>query len=151
MANIYVYNNQTRRNGILYTGRVRAMPYNIGRTLTVNSSGVPCKYDVDYKAGDGGFQHNKKCVGRPIYVGFAFKRIWEGAMLPCLNYAGFPLMSGQNLDSATRDQLRNVAAATGVWTYLEPAYLTPTWVHFDAVQPRRHVPLAVTRWCASAV
>ena len=27
--------------------------------------------------------------------------------------------------------MRNLATTSGVWAYVEPASLTPTWVHFD--------------------
>ena len=27
--------------------------------------------------------------------------------------------------------MRNEAIRSGVWSYVEPAHLTPTWVHFD--------------------
>ncbi|MCL2859790.1 MAG: peptidoglycan-binding protein [Oscillospiraceae bacterium] len=27
--------------------------------------------------------------------------------------------------------MRNKAIVSGVWSFVEPAYLTPTWVHFD--------------------
>lgn len=27
--------------------------------------------------------------------------------------------------------MRNLAISSGIWNYVEPAYLTPTWVHFD--------------------
>ena len=30
-----------------------------------------------------------------------------------------------------RNALRDAAFASGLWSYVEPAYLTPTWVHFD--------------------
>ena len=38
---------------------------------------------------------------------------------------------GQNLDYAGRLNLRNRAASSGVWSYVEPIELTPRWVHFD--------------------
>ena len=38
---------------------------------------------------------------------------------------------GQTLSNAQRNSIRNVARSSGVWTYVEPASLTPTWVHFD--------------------
>jgi len=79
------------------------------------------------------FNTTRAAWGRPIYVGYAFKRIWEGGHAAMSqHYAGVAFDVGQNLDSATRDQLRVTAEQTGVWTYVEPAYLTPTWVHFDA-------------------
>lgn len=30
-----------------------------------------------------------------------------------------------------RADLRNLASSSGIWNYVEPASLTPTWVHFD--------------------
>lgn len=45
---------------------------------------------------------------------------------------------GQQLTNAERAQMRNSAINSGVWSYVEPAYLTPTWVHFD----KRHFPPA---------
>lgn len=30
--------------------------------------------------------------------------------------------------------MRNLASSSGIWNYVEPASLTPTWVHFDERQ-----------------
>lgn len=38
---------------------------------------------------------------------------------------------GQNLSASQRLSMRNLAASSGVWTYVEPINLTPRWVHFD--------------------
>ena len=38
---------------------------------------------------------------------------------------------GQTLSNSQRNRLRNVARSSGAWSYVEPANLTPTWVHFD--------------------
>ena len=38
---------------------------------------------------------------------------------------------GQNLNANERNNMRNLAINSGIWNYVEPAYLTPTWVHFD--------------------
>ena len=38
---------------------------------------------------------------------------------------------GQNLSNAQRTVLRNSAVNSGVWVYVEPVSLSPTWVHFD--------------------
>lgn len=40
-------------------------------------------------------------------------------------------MFGQTFTNAKRASLRNSAKNSGVWSYVEPASLTPTWVHFD--------------------
>ena len=34
---------------------------------------------------------------------------------------------GQNLSQAGRNNLRNLAANSGIWNYVEPISLTPTW------------------------
>ena len=38
---------------------------------------------------------------------------------------------GQTLSNVQRNRLRNTAISSGAWSYVEPASLTPTWVHFD--------------------
>lgn len=135
MANIFVYNNQTGAMEFYTRAESDAMPYNIGRTLTVNEFRGSSRANTLWttRRAMEAFNVTRRAWGRPIYVGFAFKRIWEGGHAAMSqHYAGVSFDVGQNLDSATRDQLRNTAADTGVWTYVEPAYLTPTWVHFDA-------------------
>ena len=135
MANVYVYNNQTGGMEYYTLAESDAMPYNISRTLTVGEFRGSSRSNTLWttRRAMEAFNITRSAWGRPIYVGFAFKRIWEGGHAAMSqHYAGVAFDVGQNLDSATRDQLRNTAATTGVWTYVEPAYLTPTWVHFDA-------------------
>lgn len=38
---------------------------------------------------------------------------------------------GQTLSSTRRRALWNSANSSGVWSYVEPYSLTPTWVHWD--------------------
>ena len=47
------------------------------------------------------------------------------------HYAGTAFDVGQTLTNAQRTVLRNSARNSGVWTYIEPEVLSPTWVHFD--------------------
>ena len=47
------------------------------------------------------------------------------------HYAGTAFDVGQTLTNAQRTVLRNSARNSGVWTYIEPEALSPTWVHFD--------------------
>lgn len=35
------------------------------------------------------------------------------------------------MSNSNRNRLRNSAISSGVWSYVEPAEFTPTWVHFD--------------------
>ncbi|MDR1410139.1 MAG: peptidoglycan-binding protein [Oscillospiraceae bacterium] len=50
------------------------------------------------------------------------------------HYAGTAFDSGQALTNAQRNRLRTLAQQLGVWVYVEPANLTPTWVHTDRRQ-----------------
>lgn len=71
--------------------------------------------------------------GSPIYVGYAFRRIGEGGHAnQSQHYTGMAFDVAQDLSNASRNRLRDLASDLGVWTYVEPAYLTPTWVHFDS-------------------
>lgn len=38
---------------------------------------------------------------------------------------------GQTLSQTQRTKLWNSANNSGIWSYVEPISLTPTWVHFD--------------------
>ena len=38
---------------------------------------------------------------------------------------------GQTLTVSRRNALWNSANSSGIWSYVEPQRLTPTWVHFD--------------------
>ena len=47
------------------------------------------------------------------------------------HYAGVSFDVGQALTQAERNRIWNTANNLGVWVYVEPIYMTPTWVHFD--------------------
>ena len=47
------------------------------------------------------------------------------------HYAGVAFDVAQTLSNSQRTAIRNTARNSGAWTYIEPASLTPTWVHFD--------------------
>jgi len=47
------------------------------------------------------------------------------------HYAGVAFDVAQTWSNSQRNALRNSAKSSGVWSYVEPASLTPTWVHFD--------------------
>lgn len=132
MPNVYVYNNASNAMEYYVLNTNNAMPY--ANSLTVgefraNSTANTLWTD---RGAMESWNTTRRLWGRPIYVGYAFKRIWEGGHDPMSeHYAGVAFDVGQNLDNNTRDQLRNTAISSGAWTYVEPAYLTPTWVHFD--------------------
>lgn len=47
------------------------------------------------------------------------------------HYAGTAFDVGQTLTASRRRQLWESANNSGIWYYVEPISLTPTWVHFD--------------------
>lgn len=134
MAKIIVFNNDTNRMETYYRGESDAMPYNTNRTLTVGefrgSSNSPTLWTT--KRAMQSFNATRYIYGNQIPVGFAFKRPWEGGHgNQSQHYAGVAFDAGQTLSNSERTRLRNTAINSGVWSYVEPAYLTPTWVHFD--------------------
>lgn len=80
MAKILVYNNNTNRMETYYRGESQSMPYNSNRTLTVaefrgrSNSGLLW---TDRRAMEA-WNSFRYIYGRPIYVGYAFRRPWEG-------------------------------------------------------------------------
>ena len=46
-------------------------------------------------------------------------------------YAGVAFDVGQRMSNTQRNALRNSAKNSEVWSYVEPASISPTWVHFD--------------------
>ncbi len=134
MANIFVYNNDTNRMEYYQLSENASMPYNTRGTLLVREFRGSSRSSTLWttKRAMQSFNRFSQIWGQPIYVGYAFKRIWEGGHAAMSqHYAGVSFDVGQNLDYNTRNNMRNLAIQSGIWTYVEPAYLTPTWVHFD--------------------
>lgn len=134
MAKIYVYNPATNVNEIYYRGLNEPMPYIIGNTLTVGEFRSNSRSNILWtdRQTMNAWNVFRRVYGKNIFVGYAFKRIWEGGHAgQSQHYAGVAFDMGQNLTNAGRAQLRNAAYNSGVWSYVEPANLTPTWVHVD--------------------
>lgn len=144
MAKILVYNNSTNRMETYYRGESESMPYNTNRTLTVK--------EFRGSSNSGLLWTDRRCMqawnsfryiyGSPIYVGYAFKRPWEGGHSNLSqHYAGLAFDVGQNLSTSARNSMRNLAISSGIWNYVEPASLTPRWVHFDERQVASGYPI----------
>ena len=134
MAKILVYNQDTNRMESFIRNESDAMPYNTNRTLKVREFRGSSKSNIlwTYKRTMQAWNSQRYIYGAPIYVGFAFKRPYEGGHgNQSQHYAGTAFDVGQNLTNAQRTVLRNSAKNSGVWTYVEPVSLSPTWVHFD--------------------
>ncbi|MBP3596934.1 MAG: peptidoglycan-binding protein [Clostridia bacterium] len=134
MAKILVYNNNTGRMQTFYKGEQEAMPYNSNRTLTVAEFRGSSNSNILWtnRRTMEAWNSFRYIYGRPIFVGFAFKRPWEGGHSNLSqHYAGVAFDVAQNLDYSGRLYLRNLAYNSGIWAYVEPINLTPRWVHFD--------------------
>lgn len=133
MAKILIYNNQNNRMETYYKGEEEAMPYNNG-TLKVKEFRGSSKSNLLWtdRRTMQSWNNFRTLYGRPIYAGFAFKRCWEGGHgLQSQHYAGVAFDVAQNLDENGRNYMRVLAKNSGYWRYVEPASLTPRWVHFD--------------------
>ena len=120
------------------------MPYNNNSSLTVGEFRGSSKSGLlwtDRRAMEA-WNSFRYIYGRPIYVGYAFKRSWEGGHgVLSQHYAGLAFDVGQNLNNEQRSVMRNLAISSGIWNYVEPANLTPRWVHFDERQVVSGYPL----------
>ena len=134
MAKIIVYNQDTNRMETYVRGENEAMPYNTGRTLKVKEFRGSSKSNILWtdKRTMQAWNSQRYIYGKPINVGFAFKRPYEGGHgNQSQHYAGTAFDVGQGLTNAQISVLRKSAVNSGVWTYVEPVSLSPTWVHFD--------------------
>lgn len=134
MAKILVFNNDTNRMETYYRGEAEPMPYNTNGTLRVREFRGSSKSNILWttKRCMQSWNSQRYIYGRPIPVGFAFKRPYEGGHgNQSQHYAGVAFDVGQTLSTAERTRLWNSANNSGVWAYVEPISQTPTWVHFD--------------------
>ncbi len=134
MARILVYDTDANRVYSMTAGEDDPMPYSYGTTLRVRefrgSSGSPTLWTTTQAMECWNLTRRSYASG--IFVGYAFKRIWEGGhSLTSQHYAGVSFDVGQTLSDTGRQRLWNLANNLGVWGYVEPIRMTPSWVHFD--------------------
>ena len=124
MATILVYNNSANRMETYYRGLSEAMPYITNRTLTVKEFRSNSSSNILWTSTKtmNSWNSFRALYGRSIYVGYSFKRCWEGGHANLSqHYAGTAFDVGQNLSSSGRLSLRNLAASSGIWSYVEGA------------------------------
>lgn len=134
MAKIFVYDEAENLMMTFFRNEQDAMPYSFGRTLLVREFRGSSKSSVLWTTVRAmeAWNITRRTYGSSIPVGYAFKRIWEGGHgQQSQHYAGVSFDVGQRLSSAERVRLHTIASNLGVWGYVEPLRLTPTWVHFD--------------------
>lgn len=141
MAKIIVYNDDADAMEIYNREEDEAMPYNKNGSLLVRefrgSSKSPTLWTT--KRAMESFNKQRELWGAPINVGYAYKRPWEGGHSnQSQHYAGTAFDVAQGWTDEERAKLRSSALDSGLWRYVEPVNISPTWVHFD----RRQIPPA---------
>ncbi|MDR1465570.1 MAG: peptidoglycan-binding protein [Oscillospiraceae bacterium] len=140
MATILVYNNQTDRMERFERAFTEPMPYANQTLLVGEFRGTSQSFLLwTQRAAMQSWVQFRALWNRPIYLPYCFRRIGEGGHASqSQHYAGVSFDCAQNLTNAERTKMRQLASSSGLWTYVEPASLTPTWVHMD----RRSLPAA---------
>lgn len=134
MAKIIVYDEYTGALEVFNLNENDPMPYVYGRTMLVREFRGSSRSTVLWTttAAMESWNATRRTYGAPIPFRYAFKRIWEGGHgKQSQHYAGVAFDVGQVLTQTQRNRIWNTAKNLGVWVYVEPQYLTPTWVHFD--------------------
>ncbi len=137
MAKILVYNVGSNAMETYNLAENAAMPYNVGGTLLVRefrgTSTSPTLWTTT--AAMQSWNGQRSQYGRAIPVGACFRRPWEGGHTEMSqHYAGVAFDVGQNSfgwNNSMRAVLRTQASVNGLWRYIEPVSISPTWVHFD--------------------
>ncbi|MCX8074199.1 MAG: hypothetical protein N2749_01250 [Clostridia bacterium] len=129
MAKILVFNPSNNVMEVYYRGLDQYMPY--AKNMTVREFRGSSNSDLlwtDRRLMEA-WNKLRTTYGKPIKIGYAFKRIWQGGHgEQSQHYAGMALDMAQNVSSAERDKIRILAETLGVFSYVEPKALTPTWV-----------------------
>ena len=134
MAKVFVYDvyNQVMESYDLDEND--PMPYVYGRTMLVREFRGSSRSNVLWTTNEAmeSWNATRRTYGSPIPFRYAFKRIWEGGHgKQSQHYAGVAIDVGQALTQTQRNRIYNVARNLGVWVYVEPLSMTPTWVHMD--------------------
>lgn len=132
MAKIFVYDTFNDRLMTFYRAENEPMPFTIGNSMLVGEFRGSSNSSVLWTttATMESWNATRQAFNAPIPFRYAFKRIWEGGHgRQSQHYAGTALDMGQALSTAERNRLWRTAYNLGVWYYVEPQSLTPTWYH----------------------
>lgn len=132
MTKVIIYDVYTQALQTYQLQENDPMPYSYGRSMLVREFRGSSKSSVLWTTNSAmeAWNATRRTYGSPIPFRYAFKRIWEGGHgKQSQHYAGVAFDVGQVLTQAQRNQIWNVANNLGVWVYVEPQYLTPTWFH----------------------
>lgn len=132
---VFMLNNENNTFEEYFLELTDTMPYATPGSLTVGefqgSSNSPTIWSM--RTLMECWNRLREDFGSPIGVRYAFKRIWQGGHgTQSQHYAGTAMDMAQGLTNDQRTRIRNLASDLGCFGYVEPAYLTPTWVHVDS-------------------
>jgi hypothetical protein len=131
---IIIYDTVNNKLETYYRELYEYMPYAKNRWLSVKEFRGSSSSNILWttKQAIEAFNTTRQKWGKGIYVGYCFKRIWEGGhSRQSQHYAGLAFDCAQNISYTKRKELYNLARKLGVWKYIEPISMTPTWLHFD--------------------
>lgn len=131
---VFIYDTEKNRLSAYNRSLNDAMPYIQNRYLTVKEFRGKSKSNILWttKQAMEAFNITRQRWKKPIYVGYAFRRIYEGGHgYQSQHYAGVSFDVAQTASVSDRKKLNQLATKLGVWRYVEPISMTPTWVHFD--------------------
>lgn len=137
MATIYIFNNDANTIEKFIRGENDPMPYNKNNSLKVSEFRGVSESNILWsdKRTMETWNSFRNLYGKSIPIGYAFRRPWEGGHgQQSQHYAGTAFDTLQNMfgyTDAERAELRNLAVDSGMWSYVEPVSISPTWVHFD--------------------
>lgn len=134
MAKVFVYDSYANRMMTYQLSENDTMPYSYGTTMRLKEFRGSSNSQTLWTtvAAMEAWNLTRRRYGKGIYIGYAYKRIWEGGHgTASQHYAGVSFDVGQNVSSSQRLAIRNAAVATKAWGYVEPISMTPRWVHFD--------------------
>ncbi len=134
MAKIIVYNVSSQALEVYHRSESETMPYVYGNTMKVKEFRGSSASSVLWttNAAMESWNVTRRSFNAPIPMRYAFIRIWEGGHgQQSQHYAGVAFDCGQALSSSERNRLWRTSNNLGVWSYVEPQNLTPTWVHLD--------------------
>ncbi|MFR2704587.1 MAG: peptidoglycan-binding domain-containing protein [Longicatena caecimuris] len=154
MAKVIVYDVYSEALEVFDLSENDTMPYVYGDTMRVSEFRGSSRSNVLWttNAAMESWNATRRSYGAPIPFRYAFKRIWEGGHgRQSQHYAGVSFDVGQALSQTQRNRIWNVAKNLGVWVYVEPISMTPTWVHFDNVMPPLRAVLVIPLPCDKAV
>jgi len=141
LAKIIVQNYYNDQMETYFREEDEPMPYNENGSMLVREFRGSSDSNILWttRAAMESWNGQRALWGSPINIGYAFKRPWEGGHSnQSQHYAGTAFDVAQGWTNEQRAALRASALASGLWVYVEPVSISPTWVHLD----RRQLPPA---------